>query len=147
MLVFLPAQDVSPDSVLPYLNEDAYKEALSSMQKKEVILRFPKFKIETTTMLNGVLAAMGAKKVFTPSAELGGISDGRIAVDEVKQKCFVEVNEEGSEAAAVTSIGVRLTSVRVEPLPVRMTVDRPFLFAITDMETDSILFVGRIMNL
>ena len=147
MLVFLPAQDVSPDAVLPYLNEDAYKEALSSMQKKEVIFRFPKFKIETTTMLNGVLAAMGAKKVFTPSAELGGISDGRIAVDEVKQKCFVEVNEEGSEAAAVTSIGVRLTSVRVEPLPVRMTVDRPFLFAITDMETDSILFVGRIMNL
>ena len=147
MLVLLPAEDVSPDAVLPYLNEDAYKEALAAMEKKEVMLRLPKFKIETTTLLNRALEAMGAKRVFTSSAELGGISDGRIAVDEVKQKCFVEVNEEGSEAAAVTSIGVRLTSVRVEPLPVKMTVDRPFLFAIADMQSDNILFVGRVMEL
>ena len=147
MLVLLPAEDVSPDAVLPYLNEDTYKEALASMEKKEVVLRLPKFKIETTTLLNQALASMGAKRVFTSSAELGGISDGRIAVDEVKQKCFVEVNEEGSEAAAVTSIGVRLTSVRVEPLPVKMTVDRPFMFAIADKESDNVLFIGRIMNL
>ena len=94
MLVLLPAEDVSPDAVLPYLNEDTYKEALASMEKKEVMLRLPKFKIETTTLLNRALEAMGAKRVFTSSAELGGISDGRIAVDEVKQKCFVEVNND-----------------------------------------------------
>ena len=117
------------------------------MQKKEVILRLPKFRLETTTLLNRTLAAMGVRKVFTRSAELGGISDGRIAVDEVRQKCFIEVNEEGSEAAAVTSIGVRLTSARVEPLPVRMTVDRPFLVAITDTESGNILFAGRVMDL
>lgn len=147
MLVFLPSENVSPDAVLPYLNADAYDEALASMQKKEVILRLPKFRLETTTLLNRTLAAMGVRKVFTRSAELGGISDGRIAVDEVRQKCFIEVNEEGSEAAAVTSIGVRLTSARVEPLPVRMTVDRPFLFAITDTESGNILFAGRVMDL
>ena len=147
MLVLLPAEDVSPDAVLPYLNEASYKEALDAMSQKEVILRLPKFKMETTTLLNQTLAAMGAKKVFTRDAELGGISDGRIAVDEVKQKCFVEVNEEGSEAAAVTSIGIRLTSANVGPLPVVMTVDRPFMFAIVDTENDNILFIGRVMNL
>ena len=114
---------------------------------KEVILSLPKFKVETTTLLNRILEAMGAKKVFTSTAELGNISNGRIDVDEVKQKCFVEVNEEGSEAAAVTSIGVRMTSAQVGPLPVRMTVDRPFLFSIVDTENDNILFIGRIMNL
>ena len=147
MLLLLPAEDVSPDAVLPYLDGAAYKDALESMTMTEVILRMPKFKIETTVLLNRTLAAMGAKKVFTPSAELGGISDSRIAVDEVKQKCFVEVDEEGSEAAAVTSIGVRLTSAHQGPLPVRMTVDRPFIFAITETGGDNILFAGRVMNL
>ena len=107
----------------------------------------PKFRIETSTRLNRALSAMGAKRVFTGAAELGGISDANIAVDEVKQKCYVEVNEEGSEAAAVTSIGIRLTSANVGPKPVSMTVDRPFLFMIADMENDNILFMGRIMNL
>ena len=147
MLVLLPAEDVSPDAVLPYLDENTYKSALASMEMKEVILSLPKFKVETTTLLNRTLEAMGAKKVFTSTAELGNISNGRVAVDEVKQKCFVEVNEEGSEAAAVTSIGVRMTSAQVGPLPVRMTVDRPFLFSIVDTENDNILFIGRIMNL
>ena len=147
MLVLLPAEDVSPDAVLPYLDENTYKNALASMEMKEVILSLPKFKVETTTLLNRTLEAMGAKKVFTSTAELGNISNGRVAVDEVKQKCFVEVNEEGSEAAAVTSIGVRMTSAQVGPLPVRMTVDRPFLFSIVDTENDNILFIGRIMNL
>lgn len=147
MLVFLPAEDVSPDAVLPYLNEESYKKALDTMSGREVVLRMPKFRIEKTTMLNSAFSLMGAKRVFTPSAELGGISDGRISVDEVKQKCFVEVNEEGAEAAAVTSIGVRTTSVRVTPPPVMMTVDRPFLFAIADIENGNILFIGRVMNL
>ena len=147
MLVLLPARDVSPDAVLPYLDDGSYRKALDSMEETEVSYRMPKFRMETTTVLNSALSGMGAKRVFTPSAELGGIASGRIAVDEVKQKCFVEVNEEGSEAAAVTSIGIRLTSANIGPVPVSMTVDRPFLFAIADIENDNILFIGRVMNL
>lgn len=147
MMVFLPGKDVSPDAVLPYLDESSYRKALDSMTETEVIFRMPKFKLETTTLLNQALSSMGARRVFTPSAELGGISDGRIAVDEVKQKCYVEVNEEGSEAAAVTSIGIRMTSASVGPLPVSMTVDRPFLFAIVDMSSENVLFIGRVMDL
>ena len=67
-----------------------------------------------------------------------------MAVDEVRQKCFVEVSEEGTEAAAVTSVGVRLTSVMPEDRPVVMNVNRPFVFAIVDSETADILFAGKI---
>ena len=87
------------------------------------------------------------ERVFSGSAQLGGISDASIAVDQVRQKCFIEVNEQGSEAAAVTGIGVRLTSARPADMPVVMTVDRPFYFAIVDNAADNILFIGRVMNL
>lgn len=147
MLVLLPAEDVSPDAILPYLNQKAFTSAVSAMSETEVIFRLPKFKIETVTILNQALESMGAKRVFTDKAELGGISSSDITVDEVKQKCYVEVNEEGSEAAAVTSIGIRLTSANVGPMPVQMTVDRPFMFAIADLENENILFMGRVMNL
>ncbi|MBO8444387.1 MAG: serpin family protein, partial [Bacteroidetes bacterium] len=116
------------------------------LAKTEMTLIMPKFKFETDFVLNEVLQKMGVRKAFTSSAQLGGISDAGIAVDEVRQKCFIEVNEQGSEAAAVTSIGVRLTSAR-PGRPVVMTVDRPFLFAIVDRADDNILFMGRVMNL
>lgn len=147
MLVMLPAAGLSPDDVIRNLNEDSYRAALDTLSEKEVMLRLPKFRLETTAVLNDVLYSMGVRKVFTSSAELGGISDSRIAVSEVRQKCFVEVNEAGSEAAAVTSIGVRLTSVSVKPRYAVMTVDRPFVFAITDREGGRILFAGRVMTL
>ena len=104
----------------------------------------PKFKMDNTLILNSVLQSLGVNCAFTPAAEFGNMTESSVAVDEVKQKCFVEVNEEGSEAAAVTSIGVRLTSVRPEPIPFRMTVDRPFIFSIFNSEADEILFVGKI---
>ena len=91
-----------------------------------------------------VSSVSSENRAFTPAAEFGNMTQSSVAVDEVKQKCFVEVNEEGAEAAAVTSIGVRLTSVRPEPVPFRMTVDRPFIFSIFNSEADEILFVGKI---
>ena len=74
------------------------------------------------------------------------MTDSNVAVDEVKQKCFVEVNEEGSEAAAVTSIGIRMTSLRPDEEPFVMKVDRPFVFLITSDEGE-VLFAGRIASI
>ena len=72
---------------------------------------------------------------------------GPLVVDQVKQKCYVDVSEKGTEAAAVTAIQIRLTSARpVAKLPV-MRVDRPFVFLIADAEDRNILFVGKIVNL
>ena len=117
------------------------------MTEKKISLKMPKFKMETTSVLNSTFAALGVKKVFSGSADLSGISSSNIAVDEIKHKCFVEVNEAGSEAAAVTSIGVRLTSATPPAAVPSVVVDRPFLFAITDNVTGNFLFTGRVMNL
>lgn len=147
MLVMLPSPEMSVDDILPYLNEETYLKARESMSEKKISLKMPKFKMETTSVLNSTFAALGVKKVFSGSADLGGISSSNIAVDEIKQKCFIEVNEAGSEAAAVTSVGVRLTSVNPPAAVPSVVVNRPFLFAITDNVTGNFLFTGKIMNL
>ncbi|MGD8922738.1 MAG: serpin family protein, partial [Candidatus Zixiibacteriota bacterium] len=79
-------------------------------------------------------------------ADFSGMSDNLgLVISEVKHKTFVEVNEEGTEAAAVTSIGVRLTSVGPEPFV--MNVNRPFVYMIRDRDTNTILFIGRVTGL
>ena len=86
-------------------------------------------------------------EAFGSEAELSGIADGPLTVSEVNQKTYVNVDEAGSEAAAVTTIGVRLTAMRpVEQVPV-MNVDRPFYYMISDTESGIIFFIGRISNL
>lgn len=147
MLVALPAEGVAMDKAVGCLSVSAYETALEGLEYRKVVLSLPKFKLDTDMVLNSVLMRMGVRKAFGAGAELGGITDAPVAVDQVRQKCFVEVNESGTEAAAVTSIGVRLTSAPPVDIPVVMTVDRPFLFAIVDNEGDNILFVGRVMNL
>ena len=63
----------------------------------------PKFRVNTALTLNGILRALGVQRAFTGTADFSGITGSSVAVDEVRQKCFVEVSEEGTEAAAVTS--------------------------------------------
>lgn len=104
----------------------------------------PKFKVNTTAVLNSVLMSLGVEKAFSKGADFSGITSAGVAVDEVKQKCFVEVNEKGAEAAAVTSVGVRLTSVGPVERMFVMNVDRPFVFAIFNTGSNDILFAGRI---
>ena len=91
---------------------------------------------------------MGVRTAFTGAADFKGISEtGPLVVSQVKQKCYIDITETGTEAAAVTSIMVRLTSVRPEIDLKVMTVDRPYLFFIADKESDNILFAGKIVNL
>ena len=90
---------------------------------------------------------MGIESAFTAGADFSGIAAmGPLCLDSVKQKCYIDVSEKGTEAAAVTIAQVRLTSV--SPTVVKtMNVDRPFLFFIADSETDNILFAGKIVDL
>ena len=145
MYVVLPPVGMSPDAVLPYIGENQYKAAMSLLQPKELRLEMPKFRNETSLVLNKALQNMGVKTAFTAAADFSGISlSGPLSVDLVKQKCYIDVSEKGTEAAAVTSAQVRLTSVR--PVTV-MTVDRPFIFVIADVESKDVLFAGKIVNL
>ena len=108
----------------------------------------PRFKAETSMLLNKTLQNMGVRTAFTSAADFSGIAEmGPLVLDQVKQKCYIDVSEKGTEAAAVTSVQISLTSARpVEKIPV-MRVDRPFLFVIADNENRNILFAGKIVNL
>ena len=108
----------------------------------------PRFKVETSMILNKPLQNMGIKTAFMSAADFSGIAEmGPLVLDLVKQKCYIDVSEKGTEAAAVTSAQIRLTSARpVAKVPV-MRVDRPFVFVIADGEAKKILFAGKIVNL
>lgn len=145
MYVVLPPSGMSPDAVLPYIGENQYKAAMSLLEPKEVVLILPKFTNETSLVLNKALEKMGVRTAFTSAADFSGISlSGPLNVSIVKQKCYIDVTEKGTEAAAVTSAQVRLTAARPA---VTMTVDRPFIFIIADIENKDILFAGKIVNI
>lgn len=145
MVVVLPPSGWGIDAVLPYVSGTVYKGAMSMMTKQEVAFRMPKFRFETSLVLDKPLKKMGIETAYSSAADFKGISAmGPLSLGTVKQKCYIDVTEKGTEAAAVTSAQIRLTSASY---PTRMTVDRPFLFFISDSKTNNILFVGKVVNL
>jgi serpin B len=142
---------VVPDGVLSefYTTFDAatWKHITSVLDNQnewiESRVALPKFKFEYEKILNDQLKAMGMNDAFIPYvADLSGISDSEIFVSFVKQNTFVEVNEEGTEAAAVTTIGVEITSIG----PSGFIIDRPFIFAIRERTSNALLFIGAVAN-
>ncbi len=142
--LLLPKEGKTIASVLAALNESKWALLQSGFSTRTVNLSLPKFKLEQEFKLNQTLEAMGMKKAFSfLEADLGGISKQRINVDFVKQNTFAAVDEEGTEAAAVTTIGLELTSVPIIP---QFICNRPFGFIISEKTSNTILFMGRIMN-
>lgn len=147
MYVVLPPANWDANAIIPYIGESAFDAAMGMLSSREVILTMPKFKLETSLVLNKALQKMGIETAFSGAADFKGIAaTGNLALDMVKQKCYIDVSEQGTEAAAVTVAQVRLTSAGINPVA-RMTVDRPFLFFIRDTQDGNILFAGKIVNL
>ena len=147
MYVILPPKGMDIDSFMPYVGESVYNTAMGMFAPRQVKFKMPKVKMETELLLNDVLMGMGVRTAFTGAADFRGISEsGPLAVSQVKQKCYVDISESGTEAAAVTSVMVRMTSVRPEIDLKVMTVDRPYVFFIADKESDNILFAGNGAN-
>ena len=118
---------------------------IGGLQSKEVILTMPKFEFESEFGLKGALSALGMPVAFTADADFSGMTGNRdLLISEVVHKAFVSVDEAGTEAAAATAVVMRLTAA--PETPVEVTVDRPFIFLIRDIQTNSILFVGRVLN-
>lgn len=148
MYVALPPKGMDIDALLPYVSESLYNTAIGMLSPSEVRFKMPKVRLETEMGLNRTLQNMGIRTAFSSAADFKGISAmGPLAVSQVKQKCYIDIAEEGTEAAAVTSVMVRLTSVRPEADVHTMTVDRPYIFFIADKEKSDILFAGKIVNL
>jgi serpin B len=109
-------------------------------------VELPRFKLENEYELKRVLASMGMPLAFTGRADFGALSDEPLNIDSVKQKTYVEVNEQGTEAAAATAISFRSLAIRKEPPPFHFVVDRPFFFVIRENGTGLILFLGAISD-
>ena len=111
---------------------------------EKVNLYFPRFNVKNSLDLVPVLQSMGMNKAFTTSAELDNIAVMKpLYIDMVKHDSYVEVTEEGTEAAAVTTVGVGATSV---PIIQDFIVNKPFAFVIREKNSGIILFVGKIGN-
>lgn len=148
MFVVLPPSGIGIDDVMPYINETVFDSAMANMEVAEVRFKMPRMKLETSMSLNDVLKGMGVRTAFGPAADFSGISAmGPLVLSDVNQKCYIDVTESGTEAAAVTSAQIQLTSVRPELNVKTMTVNRPFMFFIADRNTSDILFAGKIVNL
>jgi serine protease inhibitor len=132
-------------SLIGGLSQEKWNAAASEMKKQKIEVWLPKFEIETSKSLSKVLNILGMKKAFTDAAELGKISKAKdLLVDFVKQDTYLSVDEKGSEAAAVTSIGVGVTSVPIYP---QFRGDKPFAFAIVEKTSNTFQFIGKIADL
>jgi len=147
MIVVVPTETLG--SFYTSLTPQVWSEITSGLDEKDefgkLIVYMPKFKFSYEKYLNDQLKSMGMVDAFSPSlANLSGITDGSVYVSFVKQDTFVEVDEEGTEAAAVTTIGIIETSL--PPQPPQFVIDKSFVFAIRERTTNTLLFIGQVVN-
>jgi serpin B len=146
MVILLPKKFDALDEFEKTLTPEILTQWLIKIHKREVVVFLPKFKMTSQFSLASVLESMGMEDAFSSNADFSGINGKRdLFISAVIHKAYVEVNEEGTEAAAATGVVMRLTSVGPAPIPV-FRADHPFLFLIRDNLTDSILFIGRVAN-
>ena len=145
LLVVLPTKkDGLPPMETRWNEEGLYQHVTANLCEEEVVLSLPRFKMETEFKLKPVLIDMGAELAFSDYADFTGIGEEKLKISEVVHKAFVEVNEEGTEAAAATAVGMmRCTAVMRPAMPKVFNADHPFLFFIRDRNTNTVLFSGR----
>ncbi len=124
---------------------DEYDGWIAKLHEREVDLKLPQWKTTSSFDLVPPLEALGMKRAFTDDANFSGMSDLTLKIDQVRQKAFVESNEKGTEAAAVTVVGAVEVSEEEPPPPPPAVfhADHPFLYVIRDPTTGVVLFVGR----
>jgi serpin B len=147
MYVFLPDKESTLDAAVSALDESVWSGWMDSLAQKQGTVALPRFKLEYETYLKETLAALGMANAFDPDkADFSGIAQAAY-IHDVRHKTFIDVDEKGPRAAAVTSVEMRVTSAAPTEDTFTMTVDRPFLFAIAEQETGAILFMGAVKNL
>jgi len=148
MVMMLPKEDFGPNDIVDELNENSWLEWMNSFSEANIQITMPKFKLRYEERLNQTLINLGMGIAFNPmGADFSKINpDYQLFISFVMHKTFVDVNEEGTEAAAVTVVGMETTSVGgADPLYL-FTVNKPFLFAIKERDTKTIIFMGKVME-
>ncbi|MBF6598084.1 MAG: serpin family protein [Fermentimonas sp.] len=147
MLVLLPKEEKNLLDIAGTLSNSGYWTKLKSgLQEHEVELYIPKFKTEYSKKLNNLLTNMGMGLAFTNNANFSGMSDIPAKIDFVKQDTYISVDEVGTEAAAVTTVGMVITSMPSQPQKVVFNANKPFIYVIQENSTGSILFMGIVKN-
>jgi serine protease inhibitor len=147
MYVLLPTAGSSVEKLLASLDAQSWQNQLRRQfvgRKGSLVL--PRFKLEYGAELKRPLKALGMTIPLSRGADFSGMSASPLYLSEVRHKSFVEVNEEGTEAAAVTMAAMAPSSMQRPMPPFEMVVDRPFLFVIQDNLTNAILFVGVVFD-
>lgn len=146
MYVFLPDANSSPERLLGIMSGDTWQRVTEpGFSGREGTVVFPRFKLEYGVELKQPLKSLGMRAAFA-KADFSGMSPLSLFVSAVRQGTFVEVNEEGTEAAAATMMPLDSASEMNPPKPFEMIVDRPFLFLIEDKQTGTILFMGIVFD-
>ncbi|WP_332450435.1 serpin family protein [Methanoculleus sp.] len=146
MLVLLPKGD-NLTTVEKSLDAETVENLRESLVRERVKVFFPKFTLETEYSLPPTLAAMGMPTAFTGNADLSGMDGTKnLFVSDVVHKAFVDVNEEGTEAAAATGVVVNLVSMPLEETTSVFRADHPFVFMIVEKDSGTVLFAGRVVN-
>ncbi|MGB3556956.1 MAG: serpin family protein [Geitlerinemataceae cyanobacterium] len=147
LYVFLPKKEVGLSGLIDRLNAETWNRWIGEFTWQPGSIKLPRFQLEYEITLNDTLKALGMDIAFDENrSDFSGIQTPppNLAINQVKHKTFVEVNEEGTEAAASTSVGIVATSVPSAPF--EMAIDRPFFCAIRDEKTGTILFLGSIVD-
>lgn len=147
MTLILPASGTDINDFIAGISQSEWESWMDSLsgEKTQVEVRLPRFSFEYKATLNDVLTALGMGPAFELNADFTGINPlGGLYISRVLHKTFIEVNEEGTEAAAVTGVEVGVVSDPDYPV---LIVNRPFIFAIREKESGTIFFMGKVLNL
>ncbi len=146
MTVLLPNPGTTIDQLAASLQSSTWTTWMGQFHEMTTDIWMPKLKLEWQRELNDDLKAMGMRDAFIPDGadftRMSSTQGRHLYIDKVKQKTYVDINEEGTEAAAVTSVGISVTS-----LPPSLRVDRPFIFVIRERLSGTILFMGKIVRM
>lgn len=144
MLLALPKKNVKCGKAAQIMMNDL-DNYLLKMKRCEVDLSMPRFTVEFGSSLKEVLEQQGIIRAFGQRAQFEGISDEPLRISDIMQKTYVKVDEDGTEAAAVTAVRVGAMSMRPQNI-IPMKLDRPFVFAIIRNDGNEVLFVGKVGN-
>jgi serpin B len=147
MDILIPAYGSTPGELISQLDSEYWNQLTDAMTEDSVLFSMPKWKFEYETLLNTPLQNMGMTDLFVDGvADLSGINaDGGLYVSRVIHKTYIEVDEAGTEAAAVTAVEIATTS-SIPDVPITIIANRPFVFIIRESDTNIILFEGVVKN-
>ena len=145
MDIFLPHEDKKLDECMKNFNQNTFELYLKEARMAEILVEMPRMKLECKNSLVKPLKAMGMTDAFSDKADFSGISDEKVNISDVIQATFVNVDEEGTEAAAVTVATMPNCVMPVRTLT--FYINRPFVYIIREKTSGTILFMGKVRKL